>query len=198
MPVHAGAVVIAAWEAALSILSYLHTTRELGVVYGGGLQDCCVSEATGVHPIIISDASFGTTIHPFSGGLVQWRNGPLAWVSRKAKFVPQSSCEIEVNAVVTVLKEGLFVKHLLGFLGIQLDGPMPCITDNKAAYDVIKQPGATKRTTHFSRWLHFAREQCLANAIKMYLTGTENMMADIFTKPVDKTTFLRCCAYIMG
>ena len=37
-----------------------------------------------------------------------------------------------------------------------------------------------------------------ANAIKMYLTGTENMMADIFTKPVDKTTFLRCRAYIMG
>ena len=43
-----------------------------------------------------------------------------------------------------------------------------------------------------------SREQCLAHAIKMYLTPTENMMADIFTKPVDKTTFLRCRDYMMG
>ena len=96
-----------------------------------------------------------------------------------------------------MLKEALFIKYLLEFLGIDVKGPMPCICDNKAACDVIKQPGATKRTTHFNRWLHFAREQCLANAIEMYLTGTDNMMADIFTKPVDKTKYLKCRDYIL-
>ena len=47
------------------------------------------------------------------------------------------------------------------------------------------------------RWLHFARELYLKNAIKIYLTTTDKMMGDIMTKPTDKTTFLRCCAYIM-
>ena len=37
----------------------------------------------------------------------------------------------------------------------------------------------------------------LKNAIKIYLTTTDKMMADIMTKPTDKTTFLRCCAYIL-
>ena len=70
-------------------------------------------------------------------------------------------------------------------------------TDNKAACDVIKYPGATKRTLHFDRWLHFAREMCLHNRIEIFLTGTDVMMADGFTKPVDKTKFLKCRDYIL-
>ena len=75
---------------------------------------------------------------------------------------------------------------------------MPTITDNKAAYDVIRCPGATKRTVHFDRWLHFARDLRLRNAIEVFLTDTNNMMADVMTKPSDKTTFFRCRKYIMN
>ena len=71
------------------------------------------------------------------------------------------------------------------------------ITDNKAARDVIKCPGATKRTLHFDRWLHFARELVLRNKAEIFLTPTDNMMADGFTKPVDKTKFLKCRDYLM-
>ena len=53
---------------------------------------------------------------------------------------------------------------------------------------MFKYPGATKRTLHFDRWLHFARELCLANKIQIFLVGTDDMMADGFTKPVDKTS----------
>ena len=127
-----------------------------------------------------------------------WRNGPVVWISRKVKFVPQSSCEVEVAGLVAVLKEGLFVKQVLDFLGAKILGPMHCITDNKAAVDVVRNPGATKRTTHFARWLHFAREMALRDAIRVHLTTTDNMMADYFTKPTDKTTFLRCRKYMMS
>ena len=47
---------------------------------------------------------------------------------------------------------------------------------------------ATKRTVHFDRWLHFhARHLYLRIKMTICHTGTENMMADGFTKPVDKT-----------
>ena len=36
-----------------------------------------------------------------------------------------------------------------------------------------------------------------ANKMTVCHTGTENMMADSFTKPVDKTKFLKCRDYIM-
>ena len=77
------------------------------------------------------------------------------------------------------------------------DSESAAITDNKAAYDVIKYPGATKRTIHFDRWLHFARSLCLMNKVQMFLVGTDDMMADGFTKPPDKTKFLKCRDYIM-
>ena len=38
---------------------------------------------------------------------------------------------------------------------------------NKAAYDVIWCPGATKRTVHFERLMHFARDLMLCRAIRL-------------------------------
>ena len=83
-------------------------------------------------------------------------------------------------------------------MGAEIKGPMPAITDNKAAYDIVRNPGATKRTAHFDRWLHFARDLYLRNALRVYLTPTSKMMADINTKATDRATFFRCRAYQMN
>ena len=90
------------------------------------------------------------------------------------------------------------LRGLLEFMDVKVEGPVPCIIDSKSAFDVIKNPGATKRTVHFARWLHFARSLSLRNAIKSYLVTTDVMMADFFTKPCDKTAFLRCRDYLMS
>ena len=97
-----------------------------------------------------------------------------------------------------VLKEAIFTSRIFDFVGIRRDGPILTITDNKAAHDIIRNPGATKNTVHFARRLHFARELYLQNAINIILTTTDRMMGDIFTKASDKTTFLRCREYIMN
>ena len=70
--------------------------------------------------------------------------------------------------------------------------------DNKSARDVIKCPGATKRTVHFDRWLHFARELVLMNKAEIFFAPTDMMMADGMTKAVDKTKFLKCRDYVMS
>ena len=97
-----------------------------------------------------------------------------------------------------LLKESEFASQVVNFISSSLKLPTAAITDNKAAVDVIKYPGATKRTVHFARWLHFARELCLRNKAEMFLVGTDMMMADIFTKPLDKTKFLTCRDYLMS
>jgi hypothetical protein len=187
-----------AWNAALSVTSYLYSTRHLGITYGGK-QTCNVEavDLTSDRLIIFSDASFGRETTPFAGGFVQWANGAVSWMARKAKFIPQSSCESEVFGAVMVLKESEFATQVIGFICDSLRAPSAALIDNKAAYDVVRYPGATKRTVHFSRWLHFARMLCLHNRIEMFLVGTDGMMADIFTKALDKTKFLKCRDYIM-
>ena len=173
---------------------------KLGISFDANPVKCCVTDidTTKERLIVFSDASFGRDIHPFAGGFVQYRNGPLAWIARKAKFVPLSSCEIEVFAVVMLLKEAEFASQVIEFLNTPLDQKVASITDNKSARDVIKCPGATKRTVHFDRWLHFAREHVLMNKAEIFFTPTEDMMADGFTKALDKTKFLKCRDYMMS
>ena len=189
---------VEAWDAALSIASYLNTTRDLGISFTKGVQGCCIEavDTSKNRLIAFSDASFGRDVMPFAGGFVQWRGGPISWLARKAKFVPQSSCESEVFGAVMILKETEFASQVISFISPDLELPTAGINDNKAAVDVIKFPGATKRTVHFDRWLHFARELCLRNKAEMFLVGTDDMMADIFTKALDKTKFLKCRNYI--
>ena len=85
-----------------------------------------------------------------------------------------------------------------GVLGATLDASASLRRPDCARGDVIRNPGATKRTMHFARWMHYARELCLLNRIRMFLVGTDAMVADIFTKPLDKTAFLRCRDYLMA
>ena len=149
---------VEAWDAALSVASYLNATRDLGIGFDGNPIECAVADVdtSDERLIVFSDASFGRDVHPFAGGFVQYRNGPLAWTSRKGKFVALSSCEIEVFGVVMLLKEAEFVTQVIEFLNGSIKRKTVAITDNRSARDVIKCPGATKRTVHFDRWLHFA------------------------------------------
>ena len=87
---------------------------------------------------------------------------------------------------------------MISFISDDLKLPTAAITDNKAAVDVIRYPGATKRTLHFDRWLHFARELYLRNKVEIYFAGTELMMADFFTKPLAHKKFLALRDRIMN
>ena len=59
---------------------------------------------------------------------------------------------------------------------------MAAITDSKSAHDVIKNPGVTKHTAHFMRWLHWARRLYLHHVINLYLATDSEQMADDKTK----------------
>ena len=128
-----------AWDAALSIASYLNTTKELGIAFNADPIQCCVADVdvSTERLIVFSDASFGRDIHPFAGGFVQYRNGPLAWSCRKAKFVPLSTCEVEVFSVVMLLKEAEFASQIIEFLSGSLEQKTAAVTDNRSARDVI-------------------------------------------------------------
>ena len=146
-----------------------------------------------------ADATFCNDSFPFIGGFIEWRKGPLMWKTQKAKFVPVASTHIELAALVLMVKEGLFAYQILEDVhgpGV-ISGPIQVMTDNSAAKDVINNPGATKHTTHFERWLHFARHLRLTNKIAVHLVKSEMMVADIFTKPLPKMPFSRCRSFLM-
>ena len=105
-------------------------------------------------------------------------NATVSYFSRKVKFpVPDSTCYAELNVIVATLKESIFASHVIADMFGATRLPL-IVTDSKAAHDIIKNPGVTKHSIHFERWIYLARDYYLHGKAKYLQTGTANMMAD--------------------
>ena len=184
-----------AYEAVVNVLKYAFTRRDIGLTYGGEYVPPPFNlTQTGV-PEVWSDASFGgSLVIPYGGGFIRWRNAAVVWIARKFKFVPLSTCEAEVAALIIMVKEVLFVVQVLSDMDVVFptNTPLPCITDSQSGQQTIENPGVTKHTAHFERWLHWGRELRMKKGIIVILVSTKIMMADDKSKVVDRQKFLDC------
>jgi len=188
----------AAYEAALGIVAYLYQTKLLGLTYGLK-KEHPNAEVPSNSMIPYTDASFGKTPKGTIGAVVTINDGDtVVWYSRKGKLVADSTCKTELEGVVEGLKETMFVKQLVEDMGGQINGKPIIVCDNKAAIDVIRNPGVTKRTAHYERRLYYAREEYMNGGAGFLLVPTHDMMADGMTKVVDRKTFFRCRDFTMG
>ena len=122
----------------------------------------------------------------------------IAYWSRKQKTgVADSTCYGELDAATIGLKEAIFVKHLFEDFGVKL-GPIHACCDNKAAIDVIHNPGVTKKTAHYERRLFFCREAYQDDKAVFHLVPTKEMMADSLTKITDRSTYFDFRNFILG
>lgn len=104
-----------------------------------------------------------------------------------------TTCEAEIAALVSALKEAMFVLEILFDLGHEFDS-VDGYTDSKSGYDTVMNPGVTKRTAHFERWLFWARELYLEKRLLLNHIRDEDMMADSLSKVTDRAKFLKCRA----
>ena len=95
------------------------------------------------------------------------------------------------------LSDSWYLHSILNDLGVK-PKLMHVLTDSKATYDTVRNPGATKKSAHVERWLMFARDNYLRGRFSMALVPTLNMMADMMTKVVDRDKFFKCRDYVMG
>ena len=126
---------------------------------------------------------------------------PISFQAKKLKIVPQSTQEAELAVYAAAARDLKFALQLLGSDGLQkndLNLPVTIYCDNSAAVDMIKKPGATARTRHYERWLLYTREQYLDNVSRPEWIETDEMVGDIFTKPLDKTKFLKFRKAMLG
>ena len=107
------------------------------------------------------------------------------------KLFSQSTAEAETAQAAKATRMTLAVRLILAGLRREVKGPTALLGDNSAMMDIVKKDGTTERSRYFERTTMFVKYAALRLLVETKLVPTDAMIADIFTKCVDKETFLR-------
>jgi hypothetical protein len=184
------------YAAAQQVLLYLAKTHDHAISYGGEIVvpptlakfGNSIRRNYGFHAY--SDSSWGKSAHDRFGYVIFLGNGPVAYVSKLLKIVAWSSCEAEYAASAYAVKEINFIRNICSELQCPLQGSLVLAVDNTAAIDVANNLGVTGRTKHFRSSIHYIRDEVMLQRLTIHHVRTDFQLADLFTKALDKTTFL--------
>jgi uncharacterized protein YjeT (DUF2065 family) len=173
------------WSAARRIVQYLMDTSHYKLRLGGGDQ---------INVQIFSDADWAGQSddgRSMTGGVLMVAGGVVAWSSRRQSTVAISSMESEFIALVSATADARWIQQLLQEIGMSDKLPIPIFVDNKAVIDYCNNESNSSRTRHFNIKYHFVRDEVAQQHIKLEWIPTEDQIADIMTKPLDRPLFYR-------
>lgn len=167
------------WKALKRLVRYLLGTRELWLVYGrdnSGLAG-------------FTDADWGTSDdsrHSVCGYVYTFDGGAISWSAKQQSVVALSSTEAEYVGITHAAKEAIWLRSLLTDL-VHPDFANHAVrlySDNKGAMDLARNNAFHARTKHIAIRYHFIREAVEKGEVDLGYRRTEDMPADIFTKPL--------------
>jgi hypothetical protein len=178
-------------QAAKDLLLYLNGTTTVGITYGNGPQtlSCFVDANWSYNP----DNGRSTTGYVFF-----LFGGPISWRSKEQETVALSSTEAEYMALSYASQEAIHLRMLLPFMHVDVSMPTIIYEDNQSALYLANNPLHKERTKHINIRYHFVRERIQSFEIVVEKVDTKFNVADLFTKPVDNTTFYRLLDTLLG
>lgn len=116
---------------------------------------------------------------------------PIYIKSSKQKLVARSSTEAELIALNDGVAQVMWTRNLLQELGL-LDKPTVVFQDNQSTIAIAERGGsATGRTKHIAVRYYYIKERLDELDIAIQYLPTENMVADILTKPLTGKLFVK-------
>eukprot|EP00171_Calliarthron_tuberculosum_P009762 IDg9762t1 len=169
------------WMAVKRVLRYISGTRDRGILFG---------TSQSLDLVGYSDSDWGgclETRKSTSGYVFMLAGGVVSWRSRKQTVVATSSCEAEYIASCLGTKEALWLSRLFAGIHGHAD-PMAVkiLIDNNGAISTAQNTSINQRNKHVDIQYHFVRDCVAAKKVIFEHVGTENQIADILTKPLDR------------
>ena len=115
--------------------------------------------------------------------------GPIFSNTVLEKTMSLSAAEAEYKGVYRGTKYAVSIKQFLEELGFNQSEPTEIKSDNQAAIAMAKQKFSGSSTRHVKIAFHYVREQLEAHETRVTYCPTENMVADIMTKALDRVKF---------
>ena len=170
------------WIAVKRILRYLKATAHLGLKFQANnnnnieIRGYCDSDYAGD----------STTSKSTTGYVFTCANAAITWKSQKQTRVALSTTEAEYTAAAEAIKEAIWLRQLQQDLLIPVTAPITLYCDNQGALALSKKPVNHSRTKHVTTRYHFVREAVDTNEINLQYLQTNNMLADILTKGLER------------
>ena len=168
------------WNAVKRVFRYLQGTAEYELVYG---WKCGVDQ-----PLYgYSDSDWGNDVNDrrsVTGWVFLLHDGAVSWQSCKQPTVALSSVEAEYMAATQATREAVWWRAFLTELGMPPTTATTIYSDSQGAIALAKKPEHHKRTKHIDIQHHYVREQTATGSVILSFIGTENMVADVLTKPL--------------
>jgi hypothetical protein len=168
--------------AAKRVLRYLAGTRNSGITY----------QCNGEPEIRIcgwSDADFANNPQDrvsVSGYVFKLGEGAITWSSKKQNSVALSSTEAEYTAMAHAAREVIWLRNLFEELHLPQKLPTILYGDNQSALAIAQNPQYHARSKHFDVKNHYIRDKIRDGLIKEIYCPTDDMIADLFTKPLPR------------
>jgi hypothetical protein len=163
------------WQAAKGVLRYLAGSTQCGITYGtntgDGLLGYCDADYAGDVDTRRSTTGYVFILH----------GGAVTWCSKRQPTIAVSTTEAEYMAAAHAVKEGLWLRKLLGDLSMHID-TVAVFADNQSAIKLLRNPISSMRSKHIDVMHHFARERVMRKEVAFSYVSTQSMVADVFTK----------------
>ncbi|KAJ1275119.1 hypothetical protein BS78_05G112200 [Paspalum vaginatum] len=114
---------------------------------------------------------------------------PISWQSQKHKIVALSTCEAEYISGAAAACHGVWLRRLLEEITGQAVAAPILRIDNKSAIELAKSPVFHNCRKHIDIKFHFIRDCVERKQVILEQVGTDQQLADVFTKPLGKQRF---------
>ena len=180
-------------DAAEILLSYLLTTIDHGINYGG---DHIERQLKTVYSPLkesmtgLSDSNW-LAYRSISAFLVYLAGGLILWASKRQPVTSLSSTEAEYYAASACGTEVVAMRYFLAEITNNAHpAATPIYVDNSACVNLAQDFNSCKRTKHIDRRVHFLTDYQKMGEIQLIYIPTSKNTADALTKPLAKLKFL--------
>ena len=174
------------------VAQYIRGTSELGIRL----------EATNI-PDVISyvDASYGVhkDFKSHTGSTMGIGKGPICSKSSTQKLNSKSSTESELIALSDSMGHIIWLRNFITCQGYEEIGPAVIGQDNRSTIQLAKNGQANSDATrHIAIRYFFVCDRINNNEIELRWIATQDMIADILTKPIQGSKFKELRALLLN
>ena len=162
--------------------------------YLKGTIDLCIKYERSADNRLVgfSDADWAGDLidrHSTTGNLFMMSGAAIDWISKKQPVVALSTTEAEYVALSAATQEAVWLSRLLTDIKAPPKAPILIKEDNQGTIAVARNLVSHNRTKHIDIKFHYVREALEDGIIDLTYCPTEQMTADMLTKPLAHQQF---------